>query len=341
MKIGIIRYPGSNCDYDALKYFKNSIFIWHTETVLPNIDVLIIPGGFAFGDRYYEKATSEYIISPGQMAIESPVTKIILEAAEKNIIIFGICNGFQILTKLKLLPGILQKNNSNKFECRQISCEINMFENKYTEKLWIANSYGKYYVNNKEFLELEENNQIFLKYQDYSNGSVGDIGGVCNINKNIYGIMPHPERCTNYIFNKQFFIFIYDLYFKNKINNLMESEHVSYKSTRKYLKTLLTYSDKVIQGPGENAGIVDIGDGYCIALRIESHNHPIFIDPYQGAATGVGGILRDIFTMGARPIAILDFLRFGNDTNSSDLLEKTIHGISDYGNCIGVPNIRW
>ena len=89
----------------------------------------------------------------------------------------------------------------------------------------------------------------------------------------------------------------------------------------------------------KNAGIVDIGDGYCIALRIESHNHPTFINPFEGAATGVGGILRDIFTMGARPIAILDFLRFGVDENSKKLLEGAIDGISYYGNCIGVPNI--
>ena len=339
MRVGIIRYPGSNCDYDTLKYFKNSIFIWHMETILPNIDVLIIPGGFAFGDRYYATATADYVIAPGKMAIESPVTNIIKEAAEKNIIIIGICNGFQILTNLNLLPGTLKKNDSNKFECQQISCEMDFFGNKHNQKLWIANSYGKYYIDNNEYTKLKENNQIFLKYQDYSNGSTGDIGGVCNINKTIYGLMPHPERCTTDLFNKHFFAFIYDLYFKNKINHLMESEHVSYKSTKKYLKTLLTTSDSVIQGPGENAGIVDIGDGYCIALRIESHNHPIFINPYQGAATGVGGILRDIFTMGARPIAILDFLRFGNDDNSSDLLDKTIQGISDYGNCIGVPNV--
>ena len=86
--------------------------------------------------------------------------------------------------------------------------------------------------------------------------------------------------------------------------------NISYKSTRKYLRSLHTDEPWVIQGPGENAGIVDIGDGYGIAIRIESHNHPTFINPFEGAATGVGGILRDIFTMGARPIGILDFLRF-------------------------------
>jgi phosphoribosylformylglycinamidine synthase len=119
----------------------------------------------------------------------------------------------------------------------------------------------------------------------------------------------------------------------------MNSEHISYKTTKKYLKKLYTSAPWVVQGPGENAGIVDIGDGWCIALRIESHNHPTYINPFEGAATGVGGILRDIFTMGARPIAILDFLRFGTDEHSEELLKKTIDGISYYGNCVGVPNV--
>ena len=104
------------------------------------------------------------------------------------------------------------------------------------------------------------------------------------------------------------------LKFDKIIKDLMFSEHISYKTTRKYLKQLHTEESWVVQGPGENAGIVDIGESkdgtkYCIAIRIESHNHPTFINPFEGAATGVGGILRDIFTMGARPIAILDFLK--------------------------------
>ena len=123
------------------------------------------------------------------------------------------------------------------------------------------------------------------------------------------------------------------------IRDRMNSEHISYKTTKKYLKKLHTRAPWVVQGPGENAGIVDIGDGWCIALRIESHNHPTYINPFEGAATGVGGILRDIFTMGARPIAILDFLRFGTDEHSEELLKKTIDGISYYGNCVGVPNV--
>ncbi|MCZ6638382.1 MAG: phosphoribosylformylglycinamidine synthase subunit PurL [Candidatus Dadabacteria bacterium] len=121
----------------------------------------------------------------------------------------------------------------------------------------------------------------------------------------------------------------------------MWSEHCSYKSSRIHLKRLPTKGDIVIQGPGENAGIVDIGEGLCAVFKMESHNHPSFIEPYQGAATGVGGILRDIFTMGARPIALLDSLRFGNPSllKTKFLVDGIVDGIAGYGNCIGIPTI--
>src|SRR5271163_1704499 len=154
------------------------------------------------------------------------------------------------------------------------------------------------------------------------------------------------------------------------IFSVMWSEHCSYKSSRIHLKKLPTRSKLVLQGPGENAGIIDIGDGYAIAFKIESHNHPSFIEPFQGAATGVGGILRDIFTMGARPVAVMDSLRFGpiknhvgtaalggsaeqspaGQTGKSEptqaeihknhsLLEGVVSGVASYGNCFGVPNL--
>src|SRR6202167_2027826 len=134
------------------------------------------------------------------------------------------------------------------------------------------------------------------------------------------------------------------------IFSVMWSEHCSYKSSRVHLKRLPTRSRRVVQGPGENAGIIDIGDGWACAFKIESHNHPSFIEPFQGAATGVGGILRDIFTMGARPVAILDSLRFGPITPQSGLDQDTLHknhsvmegvvsGVASYGNCFGVPNV--
>src|ERR1700687_3902787 len=125
------------------------------------------------------------------------------------------------------------------------------------------------------------------------------------------------------------------------IFTVMWSEHCSYKSSRLHLKKLPTRSPLVLQGPGENAGIIDIGDGYAIAFKIESHNHPSLIEPFQGAATGVGGILRDIFTMGARPIAVMDALRFGpiSEPRNRRILEGVVSGIAHYGNCFGVPTI--
>ena len=134
------------------------------------------------------------------------------------------------------------------------------------------------------------------------------------------------------------------------IFSVMWSEHCSYKSSRIHLKRLPTRSKRVLQGPGENAGIIDIGDGWACAFKIESHNHPSFIEPFQGATTGVGGILRDIFTMGARPVAVMDSLRFGpvsatTGTSQKELhknhsiLEGVVSGVASYGNCFGVPNL--
>ena len=135
----------------------------------------------------------------------------------------------------------------------------------------------------------------------------------------------------------------------NRIPNITElaifsamwNEHCSYKSSRKHLKNLHTTGEKVIQGPGENAGVIDIGDEDAIVFKIESHNHPSFIEPYQGAATGVGGIMRDVFTMGARPIANLNSIHFGSPQHkkTKNLLRGVVKGIGGYGNCIGVPTI--
>jgi phosphoribosylformylglycinamidine synthase subunit PurL len=130
--------------------------------------------------------------------------------------------------------------------------------------------------------------------------------------------------------------------------SVMWSEHCSYKSSRIHLKRLPTQGPQVLQGPGENAGVVDVGDGFAAAFKMESHNHPSYVEPFQGAATGVGGILRDVFTMGARPIAVLDSLRFGSITPNANLapeivaknrrlLDGVVRGIAHYGNCFGVP----
>lgn len=347
MKIGIVRYPGSNCDNDTLRFFDNSFYISYMECELPEIDLLVIPGGFAFGDRVYEKATGSYKISPGEQTIKCKVSTLIYKAKNKGIPIFGICNGFQILIHLELLPGKLIKNCDNKFHSKEVDCDFktDLFGNKSlgkeTVSIPIANSFGNYQIEDEEYNELVKNDQIFMTYKNHDNGSKGKIAGVCDKSHKIYGIMPHFERSKSKNIFKKIFLDIFDKNnaLKDNIERIMNSEHVSYKSTSKYLSNIYKSGDHVIQGPGENAGIVDIGEGYCLALRIESHNHPTFINPYQGSQTGVGGILRDIFTMGARPIAILDFLRFGNDEKSEYLIEETVKGISDYGNCVGVANV--
>src|SRR4249919_3843613 len=125
------------------------------------------------------------------------------------------------------------------------------------------------------------------------------------------------------------------------IFSVMWSEHCSYKSTRVHLKKLPTKAPWVIQGPGENAGVIDIGDGLAAIFKMESHNHPSYIEPYQGAATGVGGILRDVFTMGARPVANLNALRFGRPDHpkTRHLVAGVVAGIGGYGNCVGVPTV--
>ncbi|QYO67185.1 phosphoribosylformylglycinamidine synthase subunit PurL [Leptolyngbya sp. 7M] len=127
--------------------------------------------------------------------------------------------------------------------------------------------------------------------------------------------------------------------------SVMWSEHCSYKSSRVHLKRLPTAGPRVIVPPGENAGVVDIGDGWCVAFKVESHNHPSFIEPFQGAATGVGGILRDVFTMGARPVAAMNSLRFGpledpkHGKRNRSILKGCVEGIGHYGNCFGVPTV--
>src|SRR3954470_5720905 len=122
---------------------------------------------------------------------------------------------------------------------------------------------------------------------------------------------------------------------------VMWSEHCSYKSSKIHLRRLPSEGKDVLVGPGEGAGVIDAGDGIAVAIRIESHNHPSAIEPYQGAATGVGGIIRDVFTMGARPIAVMDPLRFGplDDPRSRWIAEGVVSGISGYGNSVGVPTV--
>ena len=129
--------------------------------------------------------------------------------------------------------------------------------------------------------------------------------------------------------------------FELAVYSLLWSEHCAYKHSRLLLRRFPTRGERVLQGPGENAGVIDVGDGLAVALKVESHNHPSAVEPFQGAATGVGGILRDIFAMGARPVAILDSLRFGelDDGHQRHLFSHVVEGVGHYGNCVGVANL--
>lgn len=206
LHVGVIRFPGSNCDFDALNFFRtfghSAEFIWYKNKKLPPCDLLVLPGGFAFGDRVYTKATGQYRMDPGALAIHSPVLGAIRKAAQANIPILGICNGFQILVKAGLLPGALVQNSSKKFFCDYISCRVTgdsfFGDRSILDKTFIvpvAHGYGRYVITKSEQHKLEQNGQVFLKYATLNpNGSVGDIAGVSNEQKTIFGMMPHPER---------------------------------------------------------------------------------------------------------------------------------------------------
>ena len=206
LSVGVVRFPGSNCDFDALNFFKKfghaAEFVWYKDTHVPRFDLLVLPGGFAFGDRSYIKATGSYHIDPGALAIGSPVLKAVRQAAHSGTPVLGICNGFQILVKAGLLPGKLLQNVSKKFFCDNVACKVtgNSFfgddsmRNK-TFKVPVAHGSARYAIPKHELEKLEHSGQIFLKYKGFNpNGSVADIAGVCNEQKNIFGMMPHPER---------------------------------------------------------------------------------------------------------------------------------------------------
>ena len=208
MKSSVIVFPGSNCDRDvavALEklQFKNSM-IWHKETELPKSDLIVVPGGFSYGD---------YLRS-GAIAAKSNILSEVIGAGKKGSLILGICNGFQILIECGLLQGALLRNSGLKFISKDILVKVqsnkNKFFNKYKAgevlKLNIAHNEGNYFTNKKHLEELENNELIPLKYSDQKgninlktnpNGSINNIAGIFNKNKNILGMMPHPERMAD------------------------------------------------------------------------------------------------------------------------------------------------
>ena len=204
MNSSVIIFPGSNCDRDmdvALKKFgfKNKM-VWHNDSKLPKSDLVILPGGFSYGDY----------LRCGSMASKSKIIESVISFAKSGGLLMGICNGFQILTEMKLLPGVLLRNKYSEFICKNVFVKINNTENNYfknikkeTLELHIAHNEGNYFCSNNQMKEIEDNNQIALFYCNKNgeinekfnpNGASKSIAGIFNKEKNILGMMPHPER---------------------------------------------------------------------------------------------------------------------------------------------------
>ena len=226
MNSAVITFPGSNCDRDmdvALKKFgfKNRM-VWHNDIDLPKTDLVVLPGGFSYGDY----------LRCGSMASKSKIMQSVFNHAKSGGLLMGICNGFQILTETELLPGILLRNKYAEFICKNVFVKINNKENSYfknikqnTLELHIAHNEGNYFCSNEQMKQIEDNNQIALSYCNKSgeinqssnpNGASKNIAGVFNKEKNILGMMPHPERMIDKALSGE----DGSLFFKNLINNL-------------------------------------------------------------------------------------------------------------------------
>ena len=226
MKSSVIIFPGSNCDRDmdvALNKFgfKNKM-VWHDNADLPKSDLIVLPGGFSYGDY----------LRCGSIAGKSKIIKSVIEFAKSGGLVIGICNGFQILTETGLLPGVLQQNKYLEFICKNVFVKINNKENKYFKnikkeilELHIAHNEGNYFCSNDELKSIQDNNQIAVTYcnqdgvtndKSNPNGAIQNIAGIFNKEKNILGMMPHPERMIDkYLSGEDGSIF-----FENLVRNI-------------------------------------------------------------------------------------------------------------------------
>jgi len=207
-KFGIVVFPGSNCDHDAYYVTKKIFnceteFLWHKDSDLKSSDIIILPGGFSYGDY----------LRTGAIARFSPIMESVINFAEKGGIVFGICNGFQILLEANLLPGTLLQNKSTKFVCKDVYLKVENIESLFTKNIFknilkipIAHGDGNYFIDEAGLIELKSNNQILFRYCDSNglinetanpNGSIENIAGIMNMSGNVFGMMPHPERCSD------------------------------------------------------------------------------------------------------------------------------------------------
>ncbi len=201
MKFGVVVFPGSNCDRDVAYVTRDILsqptrMVWHQDTDLSDVDVVILPGGFSYGDY----------LRCGAIARFSPIMSSVIEHAQKGKFVLGICNGFQVLTESGLLPGALIRNRDLHFICDRVPLKVERNDLVWTQgyqsceqiTLPVAHGEGKFYADEKTLAELEDNNQVVFRYEgENPNGSLRDIAGICNLDGNVLGMMPHPERASD------------------------------------------------------------------------------------------------------------------------------------------------
>lgn len=206
MQAAIIVFPGSNRERDAALALKRvtgraPILVWHQETELPKVDLIVLPGGFSHGDY----------LRTGAMAAHSPVMREVKERAAQGVRVWGICNGFQILCEAQLLPGILLRNAQLKFVCRRVTLTVENTDSVFTSlcekgqklKVIVAHGEGNYFASKEALSRIEGNGQVVFRYCDNPNGSVHDIAGITNENRNVLGMMPHPEDAVEALHGSQ------------------------------------------------------------------------------------------------------------------------------------------
>ncbi len=199
MRVGVTIFPGSNCDRDALYAVERAgaepVELWHADADLKGVDAVVVPGGFSYGDY----------LRPGAIARFSKVMGPLEEFAKSGGPVLGICNGFQVLTEARLLPGALLRNRSMRFVCRRVPMRVETTETPWTSLLEpggeltlpIAHNEGNYFADLQTLSELEGEGCVVLRYLDNPNGSINDIAGICNARRNVVGVMPHPERVSD------------------------------------------------------------------------------------------------------------------------------------------------
>ncbi len=200
VKAGVVVFPGSNCDHDVYNVLKNIMntdtkFLWHKEGSIGDRNLIILPGGFSYGDY----------LRCGAIAKFSPLMSDIIRFARKGGVVIGICNGFQVLCETGLLPGVLMRNENLKFICKTVTLKVennkSIFTGEYKIKeeinIPVAHGDGNFYCDDETLTELTGNNQILFRYTENPNGSVDNIAGIQNVKRNVFGMMPHPERASD------------------------------------------------------------------------------------------------------------------------------------------------